>query len=165
MTTESSFYATVPSNAVGDNRLNDFQVQLPHTKSLGGQWEVGLVEITYPHTWNNVESGHWGSISAKIQLEDSTREDLLMWHSVDIPSNYYSDPSEFAAILDLACYDLVKRHDRLDEKFIRFSCDPVLKRIGFNVTSKVREIWIPDRLFYMMGYETRKFEGKQFCTT
>ena len=53
------FYLTLPSNSSADvypnNKLNNFTVKLPHAINLQGQWEVGLVEIQYPHTWYNIQ--------------------------------------------------------------------------------------------------------------
>ena len=37
-----------------DNTLASFTTRLPNTIDLEGDWEVGLVEIQYPHNWFNV---------------------------------------------------------------------------------------------------------------
>ncbi len=37
-----------------DNTLAHYMTKLPHSIELGGQWEVGLVEVMYPHTWYNI---------------------------------------------------------------------------------------------------------------
>ena len=53
-----SFYLTLPSNSsMGyhpDNSLNHYITQLPRAVELNGEWEVGLAEIQYPHSWYNV---------------------------------------------------------------------------------------------------------------
>ena len=48
---------TLPSNAQEGNKTSDFAVRLPHNIQLDGQWEVALVEISYPYSWNNVSTG------------------------------------------------------------------------------------------------------------
>ena len=57
----AQFYVTLPSNASMDtypnNTVTDYATKLPHPLELDGQWEVGLVEMTYPITWYNVERG------------------------------------------------------------------------------------------------------------
>ncbi|XP_071033090.1 uncharacterized protein [Parasteatoda tepidariorum] len=37
-----------------ENKLSHFKTQLPVPVDLNGQWEVGLSEIIYPHSWYNV---------------------------------------------------------------------------------------------------------------
>jgi hypothetical protein len=49
------FYVTLPSNTQYEgNTTGAFRVPLPHTISLEGDWEVGLVEMQFPRTWYNV---------------------------------------------------------------------------------------------------------------
>ena len=56
----SDFYLTLPSNnSMGyypENILAQFTSRLPNAINLSGDWEVGLVEIQYPHNWFNVPS-------------------------------------------------------------------------------------------------------------
>ncbi|GIY56170.1 uncharacterized protein CDAR_283341 [Caerostris darwini] len=53
-----SFYLTLPSNSSLHNfpnkKSSSFVTQLPSSITLDGQWEVGLAEIIYYHTWYNV---------------------------------------------------------------------------------------------------------------
>lgn len=53
-----SFYLTLPSDSslhyFPGNKISRFVTQLPTPISLNGDWEVGLAEIIYPHTWYNV---------------------------------------------------------------------------------------------------------------
>jgi hypothetical protein len=58
-----SFYVTLPSDSslryFPDNKISHFTTQLPTPIVLNGEWEVGLSEIIYPHSWNNVnENNH-----------------------------------------------------------------------------------------------------------
>ena len=54
----SDFYLTLPSKASADlhpdNTLTHYITTLPQRISLSGQWECGLVEMQYPHSWYNV---------------------------------------------------------------------------------------------------------------
>ena len=53
-----------------DNKTSNFLTTLPRTPQLYGEWEVGLAETDYPHTWYNIDDGknsveiyvldHWG---------------------------------------------------------------------------------------------------------
>lgn len=52
----NELYITLPSNTDPNNKTGDFTVHLPATLQLDGNWEVGLSEIIYPHTWVNLHS-------------------------------------------------------------------------------------------------------------
>ena len=58
---ESEFYVTLPSNSsmqyFPDNKTSNFAMKLSRTLQLDGEWEVGLAEIDYPHTWYNIREG------------------------------------------------------------------------------------------------------------
>ena len=55
---ESEFYVTLPSKSsmqyFADNKISNFLTKLPGTLQLHGEWEVGLAEIDYPHTWYKI---------------------------------------------------------------------------------------------------------------
>ena len=64
------FYLTLPSNASmnthPDNTLTRYITTLPQRLNLSGQWECGLVEILYPHSWYNVrEEDAWFGIGLR----------------------------------------------------------------------------------------------------
>ena len=40
-----------------DNKTSNFVTKLSRTLQLDGEWEVGLAEIDYPHTWHNIREG------------------------------------------------------------------------------------------------------------
>ena len=40
-----------------DNKTSNFVTELSRTLQLDGEWEVGLAEIDYPHTWYNICEG------------------------------------------------------------------------------------------------------------
>ena len=40
-----------------DNKTSHFVTKLSRTPQLDGEWEVGLAEIVYPHTWYNIREG------------------------------------------------------------------------------------------------------------
>ncbi|GFU54458.1 uncharacterized protein TNCV_3024371 [Trichonephila clavipes] len=52
-----SFYVTLPSDSsmhfFPENKISHFKTQLPSPVCLNGEWEVGLSEIIYPHSWLN----------------------------------------------------------------------------------------------------------------
>ena len=40
-----------------DNKTSNFVTKLSGTLQLDGEWEVGLAEMDYPHTWYNIREG------------------------------------------------------------------------------------------------------------
>ena len=63
---ESEFYVTLPSNSsmqyFPDNKTSNLVAKLSRTPQLDGEWEVGLAEIVYPHTWYNIRAGKNSSL-------------------------------------------------------------------------------------------------------
>ena len=58
---ESEFYVTLPSNSsmeyFPDNKASNFVTKPSRTLQLDGEWEVGLAEKDYPHTWYSICEG------------------------------------------------------------------------------------------------------------
>ena len=61
--------------------MTSFITQLPNSLFLDEDLEVGLTEIQYPYTWDNVRSG-----KNKAYIEASNKRDHT---SSDIPTGYY----------------------------------------------------------------------------
>ena len=86
---ESKFYVTLPSNSsmeyFPNNKTSNFVTKLSRTLQLDGEWEVGLAEIDYPHTWYNI---HEGKNSVEIYTPDNL---YLVFKTVEfsIQPGYY----------------------------------------------------------------------------
>jgi len=57
------FYLTLPSNSEGSNTTSQFQVNLPQNISLDDAWEVALVDLIYPLSWNNIQRADQGTFT------------------------------------------------------------------------------------------------------
>ena len=55
------FYIILPSNINApefpENRTNNYITPLPYPIELPGEWECGVAEINYCHSWYNVNEG------------------------------------------------------------------------------------------------------------
>ena len=85
----ADFYLTLPSNAsmkmYPDNTLAHYITDLPRRIDLTGEWECGLAEIQYPHTWYNVtEEDVW------FFLNEKNPTGLIP--SMKLASGYYRGP-------------------------------------------------------------------------
>lgn len=63
----AGFYITLPSNASAaafpNNKSSNFTIRLAKVLELPGSWEVGLVELQYPHTWNTLNAKEYFEIA------------------------------------------------------------------------------------------------------
>jgi hypothetical protein len=91
------FYLTLPSDSstayYPENTIATYATKLPERIGLDGQYEVGLCELVYPHTWFNVDNGgeiYW------IGALDTVTNRLVRTY---IKSGYYSNGEEFASSL------------------------------------------------------------------
>ena len=71
MATDS--YLTLPSTAsmkmYPDNTLGLYITDLPHRIDLSGEWECGLTDIQYQHTWYNVGADDiWSFLNEMVPL-------------------------------------------------------------------------------------------------
>ena len=91
-----SQHITLPSDSsmqyYPDNTIAHYVTKLPERIHLDGDYEIGLAEIIYPHSWYNIDNyddKYWfaltlvGTMSAKQYL----------------PSGYYNSPDEFVTDL------------------------------------------------------------------
>ena len=85
----TDFYMTLPSNASmtthPDNTLTHYITALPHRIDLTGEWECGLAEIQYPHTWYNVTENDVWLFLNMIDVSDKSRRTKLS-------CGYYDNP-------------------------------------------------------------------------
>ena len=90
----SDFYLTLPSNASmhthPTNTLTHYITTLPKRILLRGQWECGLVEVQYPHSWYNIVDDDAGFAVTLPIDEEHPRS--LHTKTVRIGTGYYKDP-------------------------------------------------------------------------
>ena len=84
----TDFYLTLPSNASmkvhPDNTLAHYITDLHQGISVSCEWECGLAEIQYPHTWYNVPEGDsWYYLNERnpMGLTPSTKIEAGYYHS------------------------------------------------------------------------------------
>ena len=88
----SSFTVELVSNAPFDcypnNAISSFTNFLPDQISLDGEWEVPIIELSYPSLYQNVTAGKF------FYLHEATPDTKL--------SNYYTlDPGLYPSIFDI----------------------------------------------------------------
>lgn len=117
------FYLTLPSNSsveyFPENTLTHYCTRLPQAINLtGGQWEVGLTEIQYPHTWYNMQEDEgW----VDITIDDVT------YHSV-LKAGYYESPGLLVKRMKLLCNALLP-----DCHAVAFTYDEINKKVTVSI--------------------------------
>lgn len=133
-----SFYLTLPSDSSEEyfpaNVATHFHTFLSEQMDLSGEWLVGLCEITYPHTWNNVEEDY--KMYYKIENDASN------YKTFSIPPGYYTSMFDIVNALphdDFVKHVLIYYNNRSRKVSCEFS--PFVVDIGFS-----------PQLAFLLGY-------------
>ncbi|MCP4259267.1 MAG: hypothetical protein GY774_17420 [Planctomycetes bacterium] len=172
----NDFYLTLPSNASLLNTTANFSVHLPQKLNLQGRWEVALVEIQYPFSWNNIggsgdyDKGNW----IDVTFQNETTATIL------IPPGYYSNIHELLVGIEygkeqagenvqksLETTDFNAEESNLLRSHIEdigsgfyFSFDQIIKRVSCKCRpGKVKKIVMSSKLRYMLGFEKMEIDG------
>jgi hypothetical protein len=123
------FYLTLPSNSsmkyYPTNTLTRYTTRLENAISLSGDWEVGLFEIQYTHSWFNLRRGegrityeHWpASKSGPIRMQGSLR----------VLTGYYDTAVEIVEAVNNAIREYANKHKLLN--YPVFNYNPIRKRV------------------------------------
>ena len=80
--TMSSFYVTLPSNAsldMFDDTLTHYRVQMGAPLTFDeGEWLVGMTDIQYPNTWQNVHEAALFIRKKGLELYNEKEPDLVV---------------------------------------------------------------------------------------
>ena len=112
----SQFYMNLPSNSsmqfYPKNKTSNYITKLPKRLQLDGEWEVGLVEIKYPHTWYNIREGKNG-----IEIYQPGR-----FKQLNIKAGYYKNVPELIKYIN-------KEVDFNHDLNVKFAYDDISKRV------------------------------------
>ena len=149
----SQFYLTLPSNAsmnvYPNNTVAQYTTKLADTIELDGDWEVGLVEIIYTHTWESVRANE-----CKITMREMSDGKVYKVCLGYLPAGYYESGKElteeftkFANVCEFT-------------KAPTFKYDSVTNKISINVPEKMDVTFFGDELIEMSGFRRLKSEGE-----
>ena len=137
-------YMTLSSNT-GDfttNETSHFRVQLPKSFSLKGNWEVALVDIQYPLSWNTKEN-----LKGKVTLNCYYRDNILIPLNIRIPSGSYGNVQE---LVDAFQHAIEKKGKQLS--VMQYKLDLSLY--------KLQKLYVFDRILYSNFDPELKFDFK-----
>ena len=141
------FYLTLPSDSSAasfpDNTIARYVTKLPERIQLDGDYEIGLSEISYPHSWyiiDNRDERFW--IGA---LNFATGEFAEM---AILETGYYKDPETF---IDNLTQQTTKAFTSIDGFFVNFSFVKGTDRIRMQVknSDSILAVIAPDLLEFL----------------
>jgi len=170
-------YITLPSNTADfeDNKTSNFRVKLPNPIHLEGEWEMGLVEIQYPYSWNNIHGRTYlGNLENCILF--LIRPDTIPIF-IEIESGYYDTIHELIAGIQIGIEKTKKEKLSLEnpetpenKKMISQALDSesgfaikynqISKRVTVKLNTEVIDHCIFGRhIQYMLGFDTDRLES------
>lgn len=152
--------------SVNENKTNDFRVQLPYPiKLTGGDWELGLVEINYPRSWNNINKTGEELVTLIFSTQYTTSSKSQSQHekiTMAIPCGYYDTIEKLIEALNTEMEP--KRKDIAD--WVQFSYSPILQRVSIYVKEKkLKTVILSQHLKYMLGFDERDVDEFEPGTT
>lgn len=142
----NEFYITLPSNSSAayfpDNRPNRFRTKLAKAISLRGNWEVGLAEIQYPHTWNTINR----AVVLQYTLGNQDQNGQEIWWTLKLPAGHYTNIS---AVLKTIHYFLPPEA----KAQIQFLWDEHARRVSIYCVNQCK-VRFPDKLLLqVLGFD------------
>jgi hypothetical protein len=153
----SHFYLTLPSNSASfpENTLDDFRIKLPEQIKLSENWEVGLVEITYPHTWYNIRGEHQFFLRAVLEKYGNM--------SISLEPGYYASPVEICSALNDRVSDWLSAFQAdmkvatadIPKYRLRFEYSAQKRKIVLSLgkPTKVKQIVFSSAMSHLLGIE------------
>lgn len=142
------FYLTLPSNSSEEyfpnNTLTHYFTKLPQAVNLtGGQWEMGLVEIQYPHTWYNIP---------KEEAWFVVEIDGVVHHFV-LQEGFYDSPELLIKRMRLICKFIVENCES-----VVFTYDHITQKVTVSIKPNAAVSFSPP-LQIMLGFAETGYEG------
>ena len=164
-----NFYLTLPSNTrdFDSNTTAEFRVRLPNPLELDGDWEVGLVEIQYPFSWNNLKGGHSIDTQDNWILVTFTEKFPVFKNgmiAVKIPPGYYGNIESMINAIEKALAAWTIPGDKSTEnpsirseisltKLVQLSYDTTYQKTKLKLdTTAIKGVVLGSTLQYMLGF-------------
>ena len=129
-------------DAFPENTLTHYVTKLPDRFDLLGEWEVGLSEIQYPISWNNVSK-------EDVQLEmyhvdPSSSGGAAAVHDVSPPPGHYDSPDALVKQINAT---IASKESK--KNLIRFSYNEISKKITitFGPDAKLPTVLVMSKMF------------------
>ena len=166
METSSSFYITLPSNACKeiypDNKASEYKTRLVRPIYLNHQYEVALVQIQFPHTWDTLHEKQKDNVIAYEVLErtpDGGYGEKQYSGEITIPNGYYStivddEGRKSKALLNCLqrAFDRKERHRGVEDTNIVFDYDSHTNKVVITV-KKDYTLYLSNAIAQALGFK------------
>ena len=127
-----------------DNTLTNYRVKLHHSLDLSGQWEVGLTEIQYPHSWYNVSKDQ-----AWFEITENPEAPKVQFV---LKNGYYVSPEKLMKTL----WGLKGSINGGDKVKIEF--DDISHKVTFTIVDEAI-LKLSNSLAKILGFEQEEFDA------
>ena len=127
------------------NTLTHYKTKLPKTIDLPGHWDIGLLEIQYPHTWNNMSE-----IDGFISVKNLNNGDKYV---VELPTGYYKSVNVLVDHIKEKMGDVIGRT-------VLLSFCPITEKVTINIQGGIMVI-ISSYLANILGLNTEYINEKK----
>lgn len=146
------FYLTLPSNSslkhFPSNTLSNYVTSLPQEIDLPGEWEVGVAEIQYPRTWNNIGEGDLPSFSFKTP-------DHALVH-LKLEAGFYPSSEAICAYIERAL-----RLKLPTSPSLSLRVNPINRKVSIKI-AQGHFLTIGETLREILGFDKRRFTNGKF---
>jgi hypothetical protein len=137
---DDHFYLTLPSNGTSSR----YDVKLPERIRLDDDYELGVTEIVYPHTWYNVDNDdekYWIGAYNVVMNQ-------FPFPKMHLKSGFYDDGETFASSLT---HQVARAFADIPDIVVKFTFDKRLDRIRMQIrnSSETTVIFSADLLEFM----------------
>ena len=128
--------ARIRVEETAENTTNEFTIHLPDPIELEGTgWEVALVELTYPRSWNNIAPGN------SIKVYPSNGDENYTAH--EVPAGYYDSIDSLLKLIK----------DKIEPEWTGFDFDELTRRVTVSVDTEAKRVELSEQLAYVLGFE------------
>ena len=115
-----------------ENTMANFKTKLPNRVELEGRWEVGLVEMQYPHTWYNLREGE-GEMTLISSPHDDHDVGSQITAPIHISPGYYHTVDDLLRRIE---WEIGKAMNLVANSPISFHYDEIKRRVTAKVVTR-----------------------------
>jgi hypothetical protein len=141
----NQFYLTLPSDSsyatFPENSVACFKTKLSERIELEGDYEIGLAELIYPHSWLNFKNNDDGEYYAYLINNDGERTDYTF-----SSGQYRNEASLFAHF-----------NKEIDNPSIVFTWKPRLRRVKLDIKNNIGVFYMSNALTALLGFQAESY--------
>ena len=153
MENNDEFTVHLPSNTrcfTETNTASKYTVKLALPISLSGEWECGLKEIHYPHTWRNITEDESEIYFWWFNLPDGEYKKTVL----NLPAGYYESNEELAKGIEETIRGAMTKFTENWRRRLHVGANRFSDKIDIEVPNRVK-IGFNEKLASILGFDTK----------